>query len=108
MLVPDQRQRAERQIGDRLQNAADPEAGGERQGARDETAGKAAEQQRGEPDALYDRRVFVARKTEIDHERRRHGARQRVGELEQHHEGQHHESKLVAEEILECADRGLD
>ena len=79
----------------------------ERQRARHEAAGKAAGEQRRQPDALDDRGVFVAGKAEIDHERRGHGARQRVGEFEQHHEGQHGEGQLVAEEILERADRGL-
>ena len=76
VLVPTTASAAEREIGDRLQDAADPETGGKRQGARDEAAGKAAQQQRGEPDALHDGRIFVARKTEIDDERRGHRARQ--------------------------------
>ena len=90
-----------------LQDGADPQAGGQRQRAGDEAAGKAAEQQRRQPDALDDRRIFVARKAEIDDEGRGHGAGQRVGELEQHHEGEHHKSHFVAHEILEGADRGF-
>src|SRR5450755_3379261 len=34
-------------------------------------------------------------------------AAERVGELEQHHEGEHGEGHLVAQEILECADGGF-
>ena len=107
-IRPDQGERAEREIGDRLQDAADPEAGGKRQSAGDETAGKPAQQQRGEPDTFHDGRVFVARKTEIDDEGCGHRARKRIGEFEQHDEGEHHESEIVAKEILEGADCSLD
>ena len=89
-------------------SAADPEARGERIGAGEEAAGKAADQRGGEADALDDRGIFVARKSEIDDERRRHRAGQRVGELEQHDEGEHHERQLARQEIRERADRGLD
>ena len=86
-------QRAEGEIGGRLQNAADPQAGRQRKRARNEAAGKAAEQQRGKADTFDDGGIFIAGKSEIDHERRRHGARQRIGELEQHNEGQHDEGQ---------------
>ena len=47
-------------------------------------------------------------KSEIDDERRRHRAGQRVGELEQDDEGERHQRHLAREEIRERADRGLD
>ena len=86
--MADHRQPREAEVGDRLQEAADPQA--HRQGKRacHETAGEAAGQRGDEAIELDDVAVLVAREAELDHEWRRHGARQRVGELEQHDEGQ--------------------
>ena len=49
----------------------------------------------------------VARKAEVDHERRGHGAGKSVGELEQHDEGQRRERVGPCQEFGERADRGL-
>src|SRR4029077_6305730 len=62
----DHRQSTECQIGYGLQNAADPETGSKREGARNEAPGKAAEQKCGESDALYDRGVLITGKTEVN------------------------------------------
>ena len=45
----------------------------------------------------------LRREAEIDHERRRHGAGERVGELEQHHEDEHDDRHVAGEEIGEGA-----
>ena len=47
--------------------------------------------------------VVVAREAEIDHERRRHRAGERVAELEQHHEGEHDDRHVAGEEFGERA-----
>ncbi len=47
----------------------------------------------GEAYAFDDGGVFIAREAEVDDEWRRHRAGQRVGEFEQHDEGQHDEGE---------------
>ncbi len=87
-LTPTSASQENDEIGDRLQHAADPQAGRQRIAPRHEAAGKAADQRRGEADALDDGGIVVAREAEVDHERRGHRAGKRVGELEQHDEGE--------------------
>ena len=55
MIVADHGLPGEREVGERLQDAADPQARRQRIGARHIAAGKSAEQRRGEADALDDR-----------------------------------------------------
>ena len=98
----------ERKVGDSLQDAADPETDRQRTGARHEPAGEAADQRCGKADALDDGRIFSARKAEIDHKRRRHGAGERIGELEQHDEGESDQGQVARKKLGKGADRRLD
>ena len=108
LINPHEGEPGERQVGNRLQHAADPQAHGKRVAPRDESAGKPADQGSGEADALDDGGVVVAGKTEVDHEWRGHGAGKCVGEFVEHHEGERRESILAHEKFRECADRGMD
>ena len=108
-LWPTDRQPAERQVGRRLQDGADPQAGRR----ADRRAPRSRRQSRRASSAASPTPLTMAAYSlRVNPRSITNGAvmapGQRVGELEQHHEGQHGEGHLVAEEILERADGGLD
>jgi len=59
---------------------------------------------RGETDALDDGGKLDAGKPDLEHERRRHRGRQRIGELEQSHEQKDGNCGVAGQEILETGD----
>ena len=106
-IDPDQRQPRERQIGDRLHHAADPQARRQRIAPRHEAAGEASNQGRGKADALDDRGIVVAGEAEVDHEGRGHGAGKCIGEFVEHDKGKRRPGIVARQEFGERADCGM-
>ncbi len=63
--------------------------------ARDETTSKATGNCRSKSDALDDGGELYTREAGFEHERRRQGAREGVGEFENHHEGQRRDGHIA-------------
>ncbi len=103
-FMPDDRLPGEREIGEPLQHAAEPQACRQRKRAGQKAAGEAADQRRRQSYAFDDGGVFVARKSEIDHEWRGQCAGQRVGKFEQHDESQHGEGQVAGQKFREGAE----
>ena len=70
-------------------------------GAGHRAAGEAADQQRRKPHAFDDRRVGALVVAERQHERRGHGAGQRIAQLVEHDEDQHGDGRVARQEIGE-------
>src|SRR5262249_30417173 len=102
----DDRLPGECQIGESLQDAADPKTRRKWKCARHVAAGETADQQCRKPNSLDDCSVFVAREPEVSHnERSGHDARKRVGEFEQNNNPRAHkgnEKTFAQKKILKA------